>query len=204
MGLRQFKPGSLFGHGQGWLLPVLLAGLCLLGLMFGDAARELLRYERAALAAGEVHRLLSGHFVHLGIGHAVLNLVGLGLVWMLVGGAFSPLAWVAVLVVVITCIDAGFWFLLPSLNWYVGLSGVLHGLLVAGLIRGFRARRVESLLIGAGLAAKLIYELWIGPLPGSADAAGGAVIVEAHLFGAVGGLLSGILWALRNRTRAHD
>ncbi len=197
MGLRQFKLSPVLGDGRGWVLPAVLAGLCLLGLVFGEPLADQLRYERSGIAAGELYRLLSGHFVHLGIGHTLLNVFGLGLVWLLVGTAFSAVRWIAVLVIVIAAIDAGFWYLLPSLDWYVGLSGALHGLLVAGLVGGIRARPAESIVLGVIIAAKLAYEMFIGPMPGSAEAAGGAVIVEAHLYGALGGLAAGVLLSIR-------
>ncbi len=199
MGLRQIKPGSLFSNARSWVLPAVIAVLCLLGLAIGDALRDQLRYERSAIGAGELYRLLSGHFVHLGVGHALLNVFGLGLVWVLVGGVYSAMRWIMALGVVVVTIDLGFWYLLPSLDWYVGLSGVLHGLLVAGLVGGFRARQWESLILGGVVAAKLVYEAVAGPMPGSADAAGGAVIVEAHLYGAVGGLVAGAMLLLVGR-----
>ena len=204
MGLRQIKLSPHSGHARSWILPVVLAALCLLGLVFGEAVRDQLRYERGAIATGELYRLVSGHFVHLGMGHTLLNALGLGLVWLLVGGAFSLLGWIIALGIVIAVIDLGFWFLMPSLDWYVGLSGVLHGLLAAGLLGSIRERPWESLILGAVIAAKLLYETVVGPMPGSAEAAGGAVIVEAHLYGAAGGILSGILLSIRGGARARD
>ncbi len=197
MGLRQFKLSPVLGDGKSWVLPAVLGGLCLLGLVFGEALAAQLRYERSGIAAGEFYRLVSGHFVHLGVGHTLLNVFGLGIVWLLVGSAFSAARWIAVLAIAIAAIDLGFWFLMPSLDWYVGLSGALHGLLVAGLVGSLRARPVESTVLGLIIAGKLAYESFIGPMPGTADAAGGAVIVEAHLFGAIGGLVSGVLLSLR-------
>ncbi len=185
-------------------MPAVLAALCLTALVFGEPLRDQLRYDRSAIAAGEVYRLLTGHFVHLGLSHTLLNAFGLGLVWLLVGGAFSVIGWIATLGIVIGVIDLGFWYLMPSLDWYVGLSGVLHGLLVAGLVGSLRVRRWESLILGAVIAAKLVFEFVVGPVPGSAEAAGGAVIVEAHLYGAAGGLLGGALLTIGRRARLRD
>lgn len=204
MGLRQIKPNLHSSHARSWILPAVLAALCLLGLMLGESLRDQLRYERSAIAAGEFYRLLTGHFVHLGTGHTLLNAFGLGLVWLLVGGAFSIVGWIAVLGITVAAIDLGFWFFLPSLDWYVGLSGVLHGLLVAGLVGSLRVRRRESLILATVVAAKLAYETVVGPMPGSAEAAGGAVIVEAHVYGAAGGLLGGVLLSLWGGAHAGD
>ncbi len=74
-------------------------------------------------------------------------------------------------------------------------QGLLHGLLIAGAIRGIKTQPVESIIIVVAVAGKLIYEQLIGPLPGSEATAGGAVITNAHLYGAFGGaMIAAILW----------
>ena len=50
------------------------------------------------------------------------------------------------------------------------------------------------------VAGKLAWEQFAGPLPGSESGSGGPVIVDAHLYGAVGGLLAAVL--IRVRTSA--
>ena len=178
-----------------WQLPFVVALLCLVTAAWGDAARELLRYDRLAIAGGEVWRLLCGHFVHLGYRHLALNLAGLALVWLLVARLYSTRQWLLVAAISVAFMDAGFWWLDEGLRWYVGLSGLLHGLLLAGAIRGIRSLPGESAAICAVVVAKLAYEQFAGPLPGSEAAAGGAVVVNAHLYGAAGGALAAaILW----------
>lgn len=186
---------------KAWALPgatiVIAAGLAL----SGDWGRELFRYDRIAIAAGEPWRLLSGHLAHLGWSHFAMNAVGLVLIWYLVAARFSTREWLLVTAVVILGIDLGFWFLEPQLIWYVGLSGVLHGLLAAGTISGIQGKQRDFWLIAAFLAGKILYEQLSGPLPGSEDTAGGEVIVAAHLYGAVGGVIAGIIFYIM---RAHD
>lgn len=161
----------------------------------------LLRFDRGGIANGEAWRLLSGHAVHLGISHWLLNIAGLGLVWYLVGDAFDWRRWLIVVASGIAAIDAGLWMLNPSLNWYVGLSGLLHGLLVAGIVGTWHRRRFEAAILGAIVTAKLGYEQLAGPLPGSELTSGGAVVVDAHLYGAIGGLVAGAaLISLRRGT----
>lgn len=182
-----------------WLIPLtifLISG----GLqLVGDAATLALRFERSGIAEGELWRLLTGHLVHLGWQHLLLNLAGLGLVWFLVGSYLSIAAWLATLGAIVLCMDLAFWVLNPELNWYVGLSGVLHGLLLAGLVCGWRRAPLESGLLSAVVAAKLAWEQVAGALPGSELAAGGPVVVDAHLYGAAGGLLAGVLLSLMTR-----
>ena len=187
----------IIANGRGWVLPAAIALICLAAMIFGDAAREAFRYDRSAIGGGEVFRLISGHFVHLGASHTVLNMVGLIIVWALTGRAFSIGRWLIVTALIIAIIDAGFWLLLPRLEWYVGLSGLLHGMLVAGAVGDIRRDRLQSVLILIVVAGKLIYEVVAGPLPGSSDAAGGPVLTESHLYGAIGGLLAGAALIIR-------
>lgn len=157
----------------------------------GNQVREALAYDRDAVQAGEFWRLLTGHFVHLGWTHLLLNLAGLALVAWIVGHAFSWSRWVLITLVSIAAIDAGFWFLDLQLDWYVGLSGLLNGILAAGLLVGIARRERESMILAALVIAKLAWEQTTGgPLPGSESTAGGAVVVNAHFYGAIGGLLA--------------
>ena len=178
-----------------WQVPFVVALACVVAAAWGDAARELLRYDRPAIVDAEYWRLLSGHFVHLGVPHLALNLAGLVLVWLLVGRLYNTRQWILAAAISILAMALGFWFLDEALRWYVGLSGLLHGLLLAGAIRGLRALPGECVVICAMVFAKLAYEQVAGPLPGSESAAGGAVVVNAHLYGAIGGVLAaGVLW----------
>jgi len=191
------------GTASHWRVAVALLLLCVLIGMFGDAGRELLRYDRLAIADGEYWRLVSGHFAHLGATHLLLNMAGLVLVWLLVGRYYSSLQWLLVLVVTLAVISGGFWFIDRHMLWYVGLSGVLHGLLLAGAIRGFTVLPPESAVIVALVAGKLVYEQLAGPLPGSESVSGGSVVVNAHLYGAIGGIIAaGILWRSSGATRS--
>jgi hypothetical protein len=81
----------------------------------------------------------------------------------------------------------------PQLEWYVGLSGVLHGALAAGAIGWWRHEsRALALALTVVLVGKLAWEQWHGALPLSGDM---PVVVDAHLYGAVGGaLVGGLLW----------
>jgi len=169
--------------------------------MSGEWARELLRYDRDAIANGEIWRLISGHFVHLGLSHWLYNAVGLLLIWFLVGQFLRTGQWLLVTWLSILFIDAGFWVLEPQLQWYVGLSGVQHGYLIAGILAGFRERRIEMAVLGAVIIGKLVYEQLLGPIPGSEFSSGGAVVTAAHLYGAIGGLIASAIFYIRVRRR---
>src|ERR1700744_2926568 len=80
----------------GWAL----LGCCpllLLPVLAGDPGRTALRYDRTALAAGEWWRLLTAHIVHLDLEHAVLNSLGLVLMWALFAADYRPRQWLAIM-----------------------------------------------------------------------------------------------------------
>ncbi len=168
----------------GWALLAALVVL-LLPSLAGEAGRLALRYDRTALAAGQWWRLATGHWVHLSLRHAVLNGLGLALMWGLFARDYSPRRWLAIVLGSILAIDAGLWLWDSTLQWYVGSSGVLHGVMAAGTLAHLRQRQPDGYLLAAFLAGKLLWEHWVGPLPfsGTAD-----VVVDAHLFGVLGGL----------------
>jgi rhomboid family GlyGly-CTERM serine protease len=189
------------GSWHGWLLPACVVVAVMAVALAGEAGRESLRYERAAIGEGEIWRLLTGHLAHLGLSHLLLNLAGLLLVWYLVGPSLTLFQWLLVLCASIAGIDAGFWWFQPQLDWYVGLSGALHGMLAAGIVAAFPARTVETRILAAVLVSKLAYEQLIGPLPGSESSSGGNVIVAAHLYGAIAGSLAAGAILIRVRAR---
>lgn len=182
---------SILRRSSVWPVPLFLAAFSVAAALGGATAQLQLRYDRTGIAAGELWRLATGHFVHLGIAHLVLNVAGLGVVWMLVGGAYSSPGWVFIIASSLALIDLGFWFLDSDLGWYVGMSGLLHALLVAGIVSRFRVAKVESLALAVVIAGKIAWEQLAGPLPGSELSAGGPVVVNAHLYGAIAGLLAG-------------
>jgi rhomboid family GlyGly-CTERM serine protease len=187
-----------------WVLPVLIA-LVLVGFMLGgEPAAVALRYERSAVLSGEVWRLLTAHLVHADWKHLAWNVAGLALVFALFAGEYSRRDWLLVMLASTAAIDLGFLLLEPDLAWYVGLSGVLHGLMAAGLIAWLRERR-DPLTIGVAVifVGKLAWEHLRGAVPFTAETLAVPVIHEAHTYGAIGGALCAVaLIARRSRAAA--
>jgi rhomboid family GlyGly-CTERM serine protease len=155
----------------------------------GEWGRNTLPYERVALAHGQWWRLLSGHLVHLGWRHALLNCAGLALLWMLFAREFPPRRWLWIGLLAAASIDAGLWFLQPTVDWYLGASGVLHGAWAAGACAMYRRGDGSGAALLLLLIVKLIYEqqsgasLFDGELP---------LVSAAHLYGTLGGLIGAL------------
>jgi rhomboid family GlyGly-CTERM serine protease len=166
--------------------------------LFGETARAWLQYDRAAIGDAELWRLLSGQLVHLGPGHYILNALGLMLVWLLVGANLTTSRWIVVTVVSMLGVGAGLWLFNPGLERYVGMSGFLHGILMGGVLLGLKTMPREAVLIAVVVGGKIAYEQLIGPMPGSEKSAGGPVVVDAHLYGALAGLgTAAVFWLQR-------
>jgi rhomboid family GlyGly-CTERM serine protease len=172
---------------------IALLGVCaLLALpeLLGDPARQALSFDRAALAGGQWWRLLTAHFVHMDTEHAVLNGLGVVLMWALFARDYSPWRWAAIYCGSAFAVSLGLWFANPELQWYVGASGALHGVMTAGTIAHLRRRDLDGWILAVFIVVKLCYEQFAGALPfaGSVD-----TIVDAHLYGAIGGVVLGLL-----------
>lgn len=149
--------------------------------------RDGLRYERAALAAGQWWRLGTAHLVHLGWAHLAMNLAGLTGLWLLYVERARAGQWALVAAGSALAIGAGLYFYVPDVGWYVGLSGVLHGVWAAAAVAMWPVSRLESLAALALLAGRLLLEWHYGALsagPGSTL----PVVTAAHRFGALGGV----------------
>jgi rhomboid family GlyGly-CTERM serine protease len=175
---------SLNCDGRLGLALLAVCALLLLPTLAGEAGRVLLRYDRTALAAGEWWRVLTAHVVHLDTRHALLNCLGLALMWALFARDYSPRQWVPIVLGAMAAIDAGLWLCDSTLLWYVGSSGALHGVMAAGALAHVRRGERDGWALAGLLAVKLAYEHWLGALPFSGS---DAVVVSAHLYGVVGG-----------------
>jgi rhomboid family GlyGly-CTERM serine protease len=179
-------------------------GLALLGcvalLWALDAAgpqwTEALRFERGAILRGQWWRLLTGHWVHLGAHHLLLDTAGLALLWTLYARALRPRAWLLVLACATAAIDIGLWWGEPRLLWYVGISGLLHGAWAAGALALGLQRERSGWVMLAILAGKLALER----LSGASLVAGAMpVVAAAHGYGALGGLAAVAALALAGK-----
>jgi rhomboid family GlyGly-CTERM serine protease len=174
-------------------------------VLVATADAEQWEYRRELLAS-EPWRLLSGHLVHINWQHAVINAVAL----LIVARLFSPDLRAARQGIVLgTCalaISFGLALLYPTIGWYRGLSGVVHGLFFAGaaawLVKA-QPRTLRTLWLPLALLAggwiKVLLEQPAGDALPYADWLGAAVVPQAHLIGAACGTALGLASALADR-----
>ena len=167
---------------------------------------DVLRFERNEIDQGYWWLLLTGNFVHLGQSHLWMNMAGFALVVALVWSHFSARIWLLIIIFASLVVGLGLWRFNPEVGAYVGFSGTLHGLIIAGCLADLRTYPKSAATLLTLVVAKLAWEQFSGPLPGSESTAGGSVVVDSHLYGAIGGAIIGsaILLSMYIRVRKTD
>ena len=179
-------------------LAIGIAVLCVV-LQF-SGLEPTLRFDRQAIEKGHWWLLLSGNFVHLSDSHLGMNMAGLALIVALVWTQFNAWQWLLIILFSSVCVGLGLFLFDDQINWYVGFSGTLHGLIIAGSLADLKRYPRSAAALLAMVGAKLVWEQLAGPLPGSESVAGGSVVVNSHLYGAIAGLVIGVVMlAIRYR-----
>ena len=188
---------------QIWVRKVILIAVCISISAFLQVFADHFIYWKPDLLT-EFWRLWTAHWVHVGWMHFFLNML-----------AFSFLPFIfpharnwhlcALLLVLPPFISLAFYFYLPYIEAYAGLSGVLHGLYTAVSLvyLQYPQERKFAILVLVLIAMKIVWENTFGQT-GTAQLIGSPVLTEAHLIGAIGGLFCGLGYSLlRKRHREH-
>lgn len=183
-------------------LPYLTIALTLAALITAGLNLEpALQFDRDVIAAGEFHRLLTGHLAHWSFDHLLWDV----LVYAALGAVAEALhrrRTLACLLASSLAISAAVWLFLPDMTLYRGLSGLdsaLFALIAATILHQSLAERRRTQAAAAGLAllailAKTLAELATGSaFFVDANAAGFIPVPLAHLVGALVGVATA-LW----------
>lgn len=155
---------------------------------------DVLLLDRAAVARGELWRLLTGQLMHLSPGHLACDLASFAALGLRFEASLGPRRMLLALFSSAALVDAAVLLGLAGGDIYGGISGAAVGLLVAGAAVELRGRGraasapLAALSLGltlALLALKLAYEIGTGRYP-IVDGVEAAPAV--HLAGALAGL----------------
>jgi len=177
-------------HFQVVAIIALLAVIAFISEYFlGKLFTQALVYQRQLITDGEVWRLITGHILHTNGYHLLLNLAGLFMLWALHGRFYRIKNYTALFLFCSIFTSVGIYYFDPTLLQYVGLSGVLHGVFVYGAIMDINAKDKTGYLLFLGVWLKIAYEQFYGANTNVSNLIEANVAVNAHLWGALGGLL---------------
>jgi rhomboid family GlyGly-CTERM serine protease len=181
-----------------------LAGLLLLSaLMTGlpDEMQQSLRLYTDHRFSSHYWGAISGHLLHYSWPHYALNVTGVLLWTSLFGHLKGWLYWLGITVFIMLFIDAGV-FIKGGFTWYVGFSGVLHGLLAHGALIGTGIRNPLNRALLIAIIAKVSAES-LGLLPDlSSSMTQIDTAYETHAYGLLGGVLAWLIVSTGSRLKA--
>jgi len=146
-----------------------------------------LNYAHLALERGVLWPAITGHFVHLSVAHLILNTVATYLVIDAFESGFYRWRLPVATLLLAAMISAGLFSFYPSLRYYAGFSGVLHGMVLLGAIWCPRYSDWIRWTIVAVVVAKVGWEQ--SPYYDERQIArfiGAPVAEQAHLLGIAG------------------
>jgi rhomboid family GlyGly-CTERM serine protease len=152
-----------------------------------------LSYQRILVAEGQWWRPLSGQFVHNNSSHLFSNMAALLLCRALLSIVYSERNFILSLLSCALLTGVLIHFLLPSYDYYLGVSAALYGVLIAGALAMWRGRPYAGVSLFVLIIAKLSLDYFVPDSVGAvSERIGVPVAVEAHFVGVLAGVLVGV------------
>jgi rhomboid family GlyGly-CTERM serine protease len=171
------------------LAPLLIVIISIILALTEPMSSNLFAYDRNQLNNFQWWRLITGHFLHTNTTHLLLNTTGLVLLWALHGHYYKIPRYLIQFWVLCLGTSIGLYCFAPQMQWYVGLSGVLHGLFVIGAYFDIRQKFKTGWLMLMGVWLKVIHEQIYGASEDVAELIAANVAIDAHLFGTITGCI---------------
>jgi len=127
--------------------------------LFAGAAPEFLVYDRSAITSGEWWRLITAHWVHSDGQHALWDIGAL----VILGGYSERYLGKQIFLFLLTAsllTSILIWVFIPWIEYYCGLSGILHTLLITGMYACWREQQDPVFLLIITLTVlKTLFEM---------------------------------------------
>jgi rhomboid family GlyGly-CTERM serine protease len=156
---------------------------------------EYFRYQRDWISTGEIWRIVTAHWVHVGWLHLLLNGLGLVICVILTKPGWSIRRWLISSLAMAIGISIMLTLYNPEVTDYAGYSGVLYGLYVLAAINLFSSDRLVASLIIAAIVIKVLMEQFNFYDFNTGDIIGAHVVVDAHLYGLLMAIAIALGWA---------
>jgi rhomboid family GlyGly-CTERM serine protease len=194
------------GSSSGYPLITICLGIVALVLFGGGDWISFLQYDRTAIGAGEVWRVITGHWLHWSFDHFLWCTI----TFLAIGSICENLSrkgYLATLVAASLIIPLVCWLATPELAYYRGLSGLASAIFMFGAVMMARDacmnREWRKILLpavaGLGFAGKVLFEFVTGSLLFVDSTGVFAPVPLAHLAGGGTGLLTA--WIFRSEAK---
>jgi rhomboid family GlyGly-CTERM serine protease len=156
--------------------------------LFEPQSSQLLAYYHIGIAEGELWRIISASFCHTNLNHLLMNLTGLVITLALLVDTFKNISIFPVIIFNSIFISFCLFIFEPDVIWYVGLSGVLHGIFSYGIASDINNRSLWGYLLAVGIIFKVTYEQIFGAQQSTITLIEADVLVNAHAYGVIAGI----------------
>lgn len=181
---------SRFGGFRFWVTALLIVAFVVLYICHSYVD---LSYRRDLVDSGQWWRLFSGQFVHNNNSHLFSNMAALLLCRVLLSIVYGERDFILSLLSCAFMTGVLIHFLLPSYEYYLGVSAALYGVLIAGALAMWRGRPYAGASLFVLIIAKLSLDYLVpDSVDGVSERIGVPVAVEAHFVGVFAGVLVGV------------
>jgi len=153
------------------------------------------RYQRDWISTGEIWRMVTAHWVHVGWLHLLLNGLGLVICVSLTKPGWPIRRWFINSIIIAIGISIMLTLYNPEVRDYAGYSGVLYGLYALAAISLFPRDRLVAVLIITAIVIKVMMEQFNFYDFNTGDIIGAHVVDDAHLYGLLMAIAIALGWA---------
>lgn len=151
---------------------------------------QLLVWDRQQIQAGQWWRIVTGNITHTNVNHLAMNVVGLLVITWLHYRYYAKYSIALFIWVLMVLIGLALFF--TPFDWYAGLSGVLHGLFVWGVVKDIQHKVPLGWLMLCGILIKLLLDTVNQGDVMTATLIEANVAYQVHWVGALVGLVFGL------------
>jgi rhomboid family GlyGly-CTERM serine protease len=173
-------------------LPLIIILLSFICYIFDDNLSDIFIYQRDLVARGEIWRFFTSHIFHTNGYHLLLNISAVVMLWALHGQFYNPRIYLLLLIISALTTSIGIHFFSLDIYRYVGLSGVLHGVFIWGALMDIKSKDKTGYILLVGVFIKILHKQFYGASEDVAQLISASVAINAHLWGALGGIIIGI------------
>ena len=198
--LKQLPLYDIIKNPRDYSFAYTLTFITLLVMIFEPNSSTLLRYQSTEVNTGEWWRILTANLCHSNWNHWLLNIAGLWLMDVFYQPVLSikRRSQLILFCMITNVLMMHYWM---DINWYVGLSGALHGYLIGGALLSWSKAKWLNFGIIFVTTGKLIVESFWEINSATEKLINANVLEEAHSFGALSAVVFWLIYHILKKKK---